>query len=56
MKPCWLQSGLTEEGVACADRILEAMIALVENAGPQVARVVALLICRPGPQRFSGSI
>ena len=40
MKPCWFQAGLTKDGAARADRILEAMIALVENAGPEVARVV----------------
>ena len=41
MKPCWRDYGLTEEGASCADRILEAMLALVENAGPDVS-VIAL--------------
>lgn len=40
MKPCWRDRGLTEDGAAYADRILEAMIGLVANAGPEVAQIV----------------
>lgn len=40
MKPCWRDRGLTEEGARHADRILEAMIGLVENAGGEITKVV----------------
>ena len=40
MKPCWHTAGLTESGAKLADRILEAMIGLVANAGPGVTEVV----------------
>lgn len=40
VKPCWFEFGLTKEGAARADRILEAMIVLVENASPEVVEVV----------------
>ena len=40
MKPCWRDHGLTEDGASRADRILEAMVGLVSNAGPVVADVV----------------
>lgn len=39
MKPCWYARGLTEEGASRADRIVEAMVALVSNAGPEIAQV-----------------
>ena len=39
MKPCWYLRGLTEEGASRADRIVEAMMGLVANAGPEIAEV-----------------
>jgi hypothetical protein len=40
MKKCWRDRGLTEDGALRADRILEAMMGLVANAGPSVADIV----------------
>jgi hypothetical protein len=42
MKPCWWDRGLTEAGAHLADRILEAMMGLMSNAGPAVAETVLL--------------
>lgn len=39
MKPCWRDRGLTEIGVRRVEPILEAMIALVANAGSDAVRI-----------------
>lgn len=39
MKRCWRDHGLTEEGARRADRIVEAMVALVADAGSEIAQI-----------------